>query len=183
MLPTFATRLAAMLHAVKVTRSQADLIVDLGTPAYEPYDIFAAALIPALSAIGDLNAFRSFIVMGIGSFRTPCAMVALNPEKPVNPARLVKFTNVRLEESAALAGAPGLAYGDYTIVHPAFVVGLDMRKIKPAGKLVYTSNGDWIIRKGGAFRKNPAQMHDHCNHVVKSGRFKGARVIQYRRFR
>jgi hypothetical protein len=51
---------------------------------------------------------------------------------------------------------------------------MDMRTIKPAGKLIYTAKGDWMVRKGGAFRSNPAQMHGHCDYVVKSGEFKGA---------
>jgi T4 beta protein len=59
-------------------------------------------------------------------------------------------------------------------VHPTFIANMDMRTIKPAGKLIYTAKGDWMVRKGGAFRSNPAQMHGHCDHVVKSGEFKGA---------
>jgi G:T-mismatch repair DNA endonuclease (very short patch repair protein) len=64
-------------------------------------------------------------------------------------------------------------YGDYTIVHPAFVVPMDMRKIKPAGKVVYTAKERWMIRKGAAFRDDRKQMHGHCDFIVKSGEFRG----------
>jgi hypothetical protein len=75
-----------------------------------------------------------------------------------------------VEHSAALAW-PQVGY---TIVHPTFSANMDMRTIKPAGKLIYTAKGDWIVRKGGAFRPNPKQMHDHCEYILKSGEFKGS---------
>jgi Beta protein len=49
-----------------------------------------------------------------------------------------------------------------------------MRRIKSGGKVVYTYQGNWYVRKGGAFRDNPAQMHDHCKYIVDSGKFLGA---------
>ena len=51
---------------------------------------------------------------------------------------------------------------------------MDMRKIKSAGKLVYTTSTAWEVRKGGAFRGNERQMHDHCASIVASGKFSGA---------
>jgi hypothetical protein len=63
-------------------------------------------------------------------------------------------------------------YGDYTIVHPDFTPQ-DMRKIKSAGKIVYTTAKSWWVRKGGAFRGNEEQMHEHCAALVASGVFKG----------
>jgi hypothetical protein len=45
--------------------------------------------------------------------------------------------------------------------------------IKPAGKVIYTDKNIWAVRKGGAFRDNPAQMHGHCDSLVKSGSFRG----------
>ena len=47
-------------------------------------------------------------------------------------------------------------YGDHTIVHPDFKA-LDMRKVKAAGKIVYTTPETWATRKGGAFRDIPAR--------------------------
>jgi DNA-binding transcriptional ArsR family regulator len=71
------------------------------------------------------------------------------------------------------AGMRRPIFGDYTIVHPNFTP-VDMRKIKSAGKIVYTTPKNWAVRKGGAFRDNPAQMHDHCADLVKRPIFKGA---------
>ena len=68
------------------------------------------------------------------------------------------------------AGMRRPIYGDHTIVHPEFKA-LDMRKVKAAGKIVYTTPETWATRKGGAFRDNPAQMHAHCDEVVKDPAF------------
>jgi hypothetical protein len=62
-------------------------------------------------------------------------------------------------------------FGDYTIETPDFAPGMDMRKTKPAGKIVYTTVDSWLIPKGGAFRGNTAQMIDHCLAIIKSGHF------------
>ncbi len=62
-------------------------------------------------------------------------------------------------------------YGDYTIVHPDFNLKMDMRILKPAGKLVYTTPTDWAICKGGAFRDNREQMYEHCKTIVNDSQF------------
>ena len=64
-------------------------------------------------------------------------------------------------------------FGDYTVVNPTFVANFDMRMVKPAGKVVYTAKDKWMIRKGGSFRDNRTQMHQHCAQIVKSGAFRG----------
>lgn len=61
-------------------------------------------------------------------------------------------------------------YGDHTVVHPDFTA-VDMRKVKAAGKIIYTTPETWATRKGGAFRDNPAQMYDHCERVVAEPAF------------
>jgi Beta protein len=64
MLQDFGKRLVGLMAALKAGFTQADLIVDLGTPAYEPYDVFASALAAALSKIPHLHQFRSFALIG-----------------------------------------------------------------------------------------------------------------------
>ena len=63
-------------------------------------------------------------------------------------------------------------YGDYAIEIPEFRQG-DMRLIKPAAKVIYTTGDIWHIRKGTAFRDNPQQQHQHCESVLNSGHFQG----------
>jgi hypothetical protein len=165
---SFASSLDALLKTLKVTPEQTDLIIDLGTPNYEPYSAFAAALAFALAKLPNLSAYRNFILVGcafpdsLKDVATPFGYIARHDWK---------FYLELLARISAGARAP--MFGDYTTVHPAFTAAMDMRKVKPAGKVVYATTDRWYVRKGGAFRDNPAQMHDLCEDVVNSGHFSG----------
>ena len=50
---------------------------------------------------------------------------------------------------------------------------MDMRKVNPAGKVVYAMKDRWLVRKGSGFRGNEKQMHTLSADVVKSGLFRG----------
>jgi hypothetical protein len=167
MKPTVRATIEALMRAVGVSVDQTDLIVDLGAPNYEPYEEFADALISALGALGELTVFRSYVILG-------CAYPETVPlDKP--GGNLVRHDWQFFKTFVAKLGVTSRVpnYGDYTIVNPEFTPR-DMRLIKSGGRVVYTCNGDWFIRKGGAFRDNPAQMHDHCAFILSSGKFRGA---------
>jgi hypothetical protein len=55
MLADFAKKLSDLLANLQISVSETDLIVDLGTPVYEPYGSFANALIGPLSDITNLE--------------------------------------------------------------------------------------------------------------------------------
>lgn len=71
-----------------------------------------------------------------------------------------------------LGGLRAPTFGDYTIETPDFT-NQDMRMIKPAGKIVYTSDDVWFVSKGTAYRDNPAQMAAHCRAIIQSGHYCG----------
>lgn len=168
MKPDARTRIEALATLVGVSFDEVDLVIDLGAPNFEPYDAFAGAMIAAMRRLGDLHAFRNFIVIG-----TAIPETFKNVAKGADqlPRHDWLFFQAMIAKMPADMRRPN--YGDYTIVHPEFTP-VDMRKIKSAGKLVYTTSGAWEVRKGGAFRDNPGQMHDHCASIVTSGKFSGA---------
>ncbi len=136
--------------------AEVDLIVDLGAPNFEPYGTFSGALITALRRLGDLNRFRNFVLDGhrnSGDVQGCC--------QGRISCRVTTGYFSRRFSSRLPTGIRRPNYGDYTIVHPEFTPA-DMRKIKSAGKLVYTTGKSWEVRKGGAFRDNAGQMHGHC---------------------
>jgi hypothetical protein len=160
LLTDVVTRLNVSIEAV-------DLIVDLGAPAYEPYSDFSEVLFHYLNDVSP-EKFRNFIVVGtsipesfkdIAKGRDEIVRHDWNFYKELHPL----FFNTGID----------VVYGDYTIVHPKFSPQ-DMRKLKPAGKLVYTGENSWIVYKGGSFRDNPGQMHDHCQKLVSTSDFRGA---------
>lgn len=165
----FGTRVSLLLGQLKVDQTFTDLILDLGTPNYEPYSAFSGALKMALSKIPNLGAYRSFVLLGTAFPESMKNVVVPGAALDRHDWLFYKMLIANLPESVRRP-----AYGDYTVVSPIFSANFDMRKIKPAGKLIYTSNERWVIRKGGAFRDNPGQMHKHCAYIVDSGAFRGA---------
>ena len=161
-------RIDGLAASLGAALDEVDLVVDLGAPNFEPYDIFAGALIVAMRRLGDLHAFRNFVVIGTAIPET-FKDVAKGADQL--PRHDWLFYRVLLGRMPTGMRQPN--YGDFTIVHPEFKA-LDMRMIKAAGKLVYTTPGAWEVRKGGAFNNNRAQMHGHCASIVASGKFKGA---------
>ncbi|WFU51789.1 beta family protein [Sinorhizobium terangae] len=162
------TRIEALAASLGLSLDEVDLVIDLGAPNFEPYDAFAGALIAAMRRLGALHAFRNFIAISTAIPET-FKDVAKGAEQL--PRHDWLFYQALIAKMPAGMRQPN--YGDYTIVHPEFAP-VDMRKIKSAGKLVYTTSTAWEVRKGGAFRDNPGQMHDHCASIVTSGKFSGA---------
>jgi hypothetical protein len=168
MMPDSAARITSLLRSIAVDRSNADLVVDLEAPAtYEPYEDFADGLVAAIEELGDLFAYRSFILIG-------SAFPEFMPiEKPGGELVRHDWNFYQVFSRKLPTGARIPTYGDYTIVPPSFSGAVDFRVIKTAGRLVYTTGNKWIVRKGGAFRDDREQMHDHCLHILNSGKFRG----------
>lgn len=160
-------RVVAMFRGLGINEDEVDLIVDLGEPNFKPYDTFSIALIAALRRLGDLNRFRNFVLVGTAIPETFKGIAKGQDELPRHDWLFFQTLLLKLP-----SGMRRPNYGDYTIVHPDFTPQ-DMRKIKSAGKIVYTTDKSWWIRKGGAFRGNEGQMHEHCALLVRSGVFKG----------
>jgi hypothetical protein len=151
-----------------LTANQADVLVDLVAPSYEPYDDFAEGLIAAFESLGELFAFRSFVLIGSAFPAT------VELEKPGGNIVRHDWNFYRAFCGKLQQGARVPTYGDYTIVPPSFAADVDFRKFTIPGKIVYTTDGTWLVRKGGSFNKDREQMHGHCADIVLSGKFRGA---------
>lgn len=168
MKPNTRTRIDGLVTSLDVMINEVDLVLDLGAPNFEPYDAFASALTAAMRRLGDLYDFRNFVLIGTAIPET-FKDVAKGADQL--PRHDWLFYRVLLGRMPGGMRQPN--FGDFTIVHPEFKA-LDMRMIRAAGKLVYTTPGAWEVRKGGAFNENRAQMHSHCASIVASGKFNGA---------
>ncbi len=165
--PQASGKLQKMLNAAGVATGDTDLLIDLGNPIYEPYNVFAKGLLAALTKITDLDKFRSFTILGTAF---PESMAGQIPNGAIVRHDWLFY---KAFVKSLPSGFRRPAFGDYTTVNPAFKADFDMRKIKPAGKVVYTTSDAWLVEKGGAFRDNPKQMHGHCKRIVESGKFQG----------
>lgn len=161
-------RVGALATSLALALDEVDLIIDLGAPNFEPYSAFSSGLVAAMRRFGNAHSFRNFVMIGTAIPET-FKDVAKGSDRLARHDWL--FYKTLINAMPGDVRQPN--YGDYTIVHPEFSP-IDMRKIKSAGKLVYTTPTAWEVRKGGAFRDNPGQMHDHCASIVASGKFNGA---------
>ena len=163
-------KVVKLLAAVSAELGDADLVIDLRAPNFEPYAAFAKALVVAMRKMGDLNQFRNLVLL---STAIPDTFADIAKGTDQTPRHDWLFYKALL--AALPRGMRKPAYGDYTIVHPDFVAR-DMRMIKPAGKVIYTTADTWATRKGGAFRGNEVQMHLHCDEILKDSifQFQGA---------
>ena len=167
MKPGCKAAISALIKGIGADPEQTDMIVDLGAPNYVPYGDFADGLISAINAFGDLSMFRSYVVIG-SAFPQTIALDKPGGNLPRHDWLFYQTLRGKLDKDARVPN-----YGDYTVVNPEFTPR-DMRRIKSGGRVVYTELSNWHVRKGGAFRDNPAQMHDHCKYILTSGKFRGS---------
>ena len=165
MTPRISGRIVKLAKALSVPLKQADLIIDLGAPNFQPYEKFATALIGALRRLGDLTVYRNLVVV---STAIPESFKNIAGGTDSIPRHDWLFYQVLVGAMPSEMRRP--VYGDHTIVHPDFVA-LDMRMIKSSGKIVYTTTNCWATRKGRAFRDDREQMHSHCEAIVKDHTF------------
>ena len=158
-------KLVALAKDLQVELNEIDLIIDLGSPNFEPYDVFATALIAAMPRLGDLMVFRNFVLV---STAIPEAFSDISRGTDEIPRHDWLFYQTLLTNLPGSIRRP--VYGDYTIVHPNFEAK-DMRKLKPAGKIIYTTETTWATRKGGSFRDDRDQMYTHCQAIMRDSKF------------
>lgn len=168
MRPGAQATIAGFLQGIGATAAVTDLIVDLLAPTYEPYDDFCEGFMAAQQNVGDFSQFRSFVLVGT-AFPSSVKLDKPGGELPRHDWRFYTTLRTKLP-----AGARVPNYGDYTTVPPSFAADIDFRKISPPGKLIYTSDGVWMVRKGGAFRKDRDQMYGHCQFILGSRAYRGA---------
>lgn len=153
-----------LLEKAGLTPTSIDLIIDIGAPeSFEPYKAFANAITQSIFSINNLKNYRSITIAG----------TSLNLSKVKKPGATVKRHEWTLYlEILSLCSKFSIqpSFGDYTIETPSFS-NLDMRKMKPSGKIVYATEDSWHIRKGGVFREDPSQMKDHCEAIISSGHY------------
>ncbi len=167
MKPNPDAQVRAVASSLGVKLPNTDLIVDLGAPNFEPYGAFSNAMIVTLLKLSALPAYRNLVLIGTAMPETFRDIAKGTDEIPRHDWLFYQTLMARLP-----SGMRRPNFGDYTIVHPEFTA-VDMRIIKPAAKIVYTTPRSWSVRKGGAFRDDPKQMHDYCADLVSKNIFKG----------
>ncbi len=164
---TFANGLAAALARVSISNEAVDLVIDLGAPKnFKPYADFSKAVVGLMLPLGDLTKYRSLAIVATSY---PESQSIQKPGGVFVRHEWALYKAIQTELSA-MGRVP--TFGDYGMERPEFLQ-LDMRPIKPAGKVVYTTPTGWLIRKGGSFRDDREQMRKHCKNILISGYYRG----------
>ncbi len=165
--PKLLARIQFIISSLGIRSDDIDLIADIGAPNFSPYEEFAKGLIANLSRLGNLQTYRNLVMIGTA---LPESFGKLKRGISVIPRHDWLFYQTL--KSGLPAGTRRPIFGDYTIVHPRFSA-VDMRMIKSAARIIYTTPDSWVMIKGKAFRDDPGQMHNHCAQLVHSGVFRG----------
>ena len=159
MRPNTGIRITELIAEAGASPDETDVLIDMGAPEYKPYGVFAAALVDALGNLGA-DEFRNLVLVGTA---IPESLAPVPKGSSEIPRHDWLFYHILLQNLPSTMRRP--LYGDHTIVHPSFKA-VDMRALRPAGKVLYTTSKTWAIRKGGAFQDDRSQMHAHCSAIV-----------------
>jgi len=67
---------------------------------------------------------------------------------------------------------PDIDYADYGVIHPGYF-DFDPTKIKPAAKIRYTADKDWLIVKGSRWASDTSQHRNLSKLLLNSKQFRG----------
>ncbi|GAB59013.1 beta family protein [Rheinheimera nanhaiensis] len=157
--------LKSIMNAFGKGCEKVDLIIDLGSPEnFEPYNIFAKAISTAVKKISDIPYFKSFTIvshsLNLSTVKPPGGSL-IRHEWELYKCLTHELKNIRVPN-----------YSDFTIETPDFI-SQDMRLLKPAGKVVYTTDRTWEVVKGKQFRGNEVQMISHCKSIANANYYYG----------
>ena len=162
---SFEDEAARLAETLSLLPEEIDLIIDLQAPNFEPYQDFANALIAPMKSLRNLSKYRNLVLI---SSAIPDSFRDIKKAIDEIPRHDWLFHKVLIDSLPHGMRRP--VYGDYTIVHPEFKI-IDMRMIKPLGKIVYTTPITWAICKGGSFYDHPEQMISHCKTIMDNTKF------------
>ncbi len=164
---SMASCLEHLTQVAGFSNEDIDIIVDIKKPeSFEPVGEFASALVGLFNSIHHIDEYRSFILLGT-SIRLP------EIQKPGGHLFRYEWALYKeiLKLRKSLSRVP--TFGDYTIETPDFASNLDFTKISPSAKIVYTTDNDWYVVKGIAYKKDTKQMISLSKEIMKSKYYKG----------
>jgi len=162
----FEIHILQLAKTLSLQPEEVDLIIDLQDPNFIPYQHFAKALISIFNNLKHLSDFRNFILVSSAIPGSSRSIAKGIDEIPRHDWKFYKFLCSELPTKIR----PPI-YGDYTTVNPRFKADMDMRVLKPAGKIIYTTPSHWATCKGQAFRNDKSQMIEHCKTIVYHPKF------------
>lgn len=164
--PAINEEIITMLRTFDLDITNTDLIIDLRTPdRFEPYILFSNIISDKIKNLNNIMTYRSFVI----------AANSLNLKEVQEPGGVFTRHEWMLYPHLINNFKDKLpSFGDYTTDNIEFLPQIDMRKINPAPKLIYTLPQSWHVLKGKEFRGNQSQMVALCSSIVNLPGYKGS---------
>jgi len=132
-----------ILSELDIQIGNSNMILDLGTPNFQPLDGFSKAIQMIVSKIPYLKKWRTFSIIGTSFPETMASIKKGGEIVPRYEWQLYK----RLIDGMNKSNLRLPTFGDYAISHPN-VLRLDMRVVKPSATIRYAIDDGWFIVKG-----------------------------------
>lgn len=160
MLVSRVTRLVAEIGA---TNLPLHIFLDFRSIEHTPSDIIQMQVTKAMGELRKLNPARivfaaSAMVSNMGNYKKETLNIL--PRRDFLTWNLISSVH------------PDVDYADYGVVHPDYF-DFDPRMIKPAAKIRYTSDKEWLIVKGVRWQSDTSQHHRLSRMLRAKSQFRG----------
>lgn len=162
-------RISDLMTDLGVSHGDVDLVLDFGAPTFQPIDDIALFFAMTYRRFEALGVWRTTTIVATSFPKVMAGLAEAGTEIKRGEWLVYKKLITIL---GAAERRP--TFGDYAIAYPELPQE-DMRLLKPAATIRYTTDDAWHIVKGRNVRDNGfGQYQTHCKTVVKSGKFMGA---------
>jgi hypothetical protein len=166
------TKLPELLEALNIIPETADLILDFKEIPESQTSTVAVAIRSIISAIPDIEKWRSLTFAGTG-FPSNLSDIEASSIGSIFRSEWSVWETL-VKHRAKLKRLP--TFGDYAINHPEPFerLELDPRLIRMSASLRYTADKEWLIVKGRNTKDHGReQYHGLCQLMIKRPEYKG----------
>lgn len=156
-------RIARLISEVGASGLPLHVFMDFRSIEHSDSDVIQTRFLRAQSEVRKLNPSR--IIFSASAFISDMGKVKKETLKAVARRDFLIWEMLNKQNS-------DIDYADYGIIHPGYF-DFDPTKIKPAAKIRYTSDKDWLIVKGSRWISDTSQHQGLSKLLYNSDKFRG----------
>lgn len=157
-------RVTRLVSEVGATDLPLHVFMDFGSIEHLESDVIQMRFLRALAEVRRLNPAR--IVFSASAFISDMGTVKKGFLKTVPRRDFLIW-------EALSKKATDIDYADYGVIHPGYF-DFDPKKIKPAAKIRYASDKEWLVVKGSRWISDTSQHQGLSKLLYSSEKFRGA---------
>lgn len=166
--PDFEANVQALLAQLGSPPSKVDILLDLGSPSFEPQGPLIAIISSVLAGAGIFTSAHSVTLLAT-SF--PDSLMSLQFGMDILPRREWLLYKALMAAMPNQVRRPG--FGDYAVAAVEFPKG-DMRFMRGSPNVRYAIDDAWLVAKAKRQKTNTNHAYPGlCGGIVNSGHFAG----------